>query len=91
MAVGALRQRNFRLLFIGQSISALGNSLAAYPVGLAAAGPVAAAAGVRPVLWGTGLIGLAAVLSLLLIPGIRQLTSEVPDHAQPEMPPSAPA
>lgn len=66
-------------------------SLAAYPVGLAAAGPVAAAAGVRPVLWGTGLIGLAAVLSLLLIPGIRQLTSEVPDHAQPEMPPSAPA
>ena len=66
-------------------------SLAAYPLGLAVAGPLAAAAGVRAVLWATGLTGLAAVLSLLLIPDIRQLTSQTPEHAQPEAPPSAPA
>jgi MFS family permease len=65
-------------------------SLAVYPVGLAVAGPVAAALGVHTVLWGTGLIELAAILSLLLVPSIRQLTSEVPAGTRVETPPSAP-
>jgi hypothetical protein len=65
-------------------------SLAVYPVGLAVAGPVAAALGVHKVLWGTGLIELAAILSLLLVPSIRQLTSEVPAGARVETSPSAP-
>jgi MFS family permease len=65
-------------------------SLAAYPVGLAVAGPVAAVLGVRAVLWATGLIGLAAILSLLLVPSIRQLTNEVTADTQSEVPPSAP-
>jgi MFS family permease len=53
-------------------------SLAVYPVGLAVAGPVAAAIGVHTVLWGSGLIQLAAILSLLLVPSVRQLTDEAP-------------
>jgi predicted MFS family arabinose efflux permease len=53
-------------------------SLAVYPVGLAVAGPVAAALGVHTVLWATGLIELAAILSLLLVPSVRQLTDEAP-------------
>jgi hypothetical protein len=58
-------------------------SLAVYPVGLAVAGPVGAALGAHTVLWATGLIELAAILSLLLVPGIRQLTNEVPAGTQP--------
>jgi MFS family permease len=50
-------------------------SSAIFPVGLAAAGPVAAALGVHAVLWGTGLIQLAVVLPLLIVPNIRQLTN----------------
>src|SRR5580704_1814220 len=65
-------------------------SLAVYPVGLAVAGPVAAALGVHTVLWGTGLIELAAILSLLFVPSIRQLTSEVPAGTRVETSPSAP-
>lgn len=65
-------------------------SLAVYPVGLAVAGPAAAALGVHTVLWGTGLIELAAILSLLLVPSIRQLTSEAPAGTRLETPPSAP-
>jgi predicted MFS family arabinose efflux permease len=65
-------------------------SLAVYPVGLAVAGPVAVVLGVRPVLWGTGLIELAAILSLLLVPSIRQLTNEVPAGTRPQTPPPAP-
>lgn len=58
-------------------------SSAVYPVGLAVAGPVAAALGVHAVLWGIGLIQLAAIPSLLLVPSIRQLTDEVPAATQP--------
>ena len=58
-------------------------SLAVAPVGLTVAGPVAAALGVHTVLWGTGLIQLAAILSLLLVPSVRQLTDEVPADIQP--------
>jgi predicted MFS family arabinose efflux permease len=64
-------------------------SLAVYPVGLAVAGPVAAALGVRAVLWGTGLIELAAILSLLLVPGVRQLTDEAPAAIPAEVSPPA--
>jgi MFS family permease len=65
-------------------------SLAVYPVGLAVAGPVGAALGARTVLWATGLIELAAILSLLLVPSIRQLTNEAPP-ANPSqvLPPAA--
>jgi MFS family permease len=59
-------------------------SLAVYPVGLAAAGPVAAVLGIHTVLWATGLIELAAFLALLLVPGIRQLTNEAPADTQPD-------
>jgi len=65
-------------------------SLAVYPVGLAVAGPVAAVLGVRTVLWGSGLIELAAILSLLLVPSIRQLTSEVPADTRSQTLPPAP-
>jgi hypothetical protein len=65
-------------------------SLAVYPVGLAVAGPAAAALGVHTVLWGTGLIELAAILSLLLVPSVRQLTNEIPADNRSETPPSAP-
>jgi MFS family permease len=64
-------------------------SLAVYPVGLAVAGPVGAALGVHTVLWATGLIELAAILSLLLVPSVRQLTGEVPVAEPPEASPAA--
>jgi predicted MFS family arabinose efflux permease len=64
-------------------------SLAVYPVGLAVAGPVAAALGVHAVLWGTGLIQLAAILSLLLVPSVRQLTDETPAMIPSEVSPPA--
>jgi hypothetical protein len=48
------------------------------------------AAGAQPssnadvaVLWGIGLIELAAILSLLLVSSIRQLTNDVPADTQP--------
>jgi MFS family permease len=59
-------------------------SLAIYPVGLAAAGPVGAVLGIHTVLWVTGLIELAAFLALLLVPGIRQLRSEASADTQPD-------
>lgn len=64
-------------------------SLAVYPVGLAVAGPIAAALGVHTVLWGTGLIQLAAILSLLLVPSVRQLTDEAPATIPSEVSPPA--
>jgi MFS family permease len=59
-------------------------SLVVYPVGLAAAGPVGAVLGIHTVLWATGLVELAAFLALLLVPSIRQLTSEAPVGNQPD-------
>ena len=64
-------------------------SLAVFPVGLAVAGPAAAALGVRAVLWGTGLIQLAAILSLLLVPSVRQLTDEAPAAIPSQVSPPA--
>jgi hypothetical protein len=64
-------------------------SLAVYPVGLAVAGPVGAALGARTVLWATGLIELAAILSLLLVPSIRQLTNEAPPALPSQVSPPA--
>src|SRR5205823_14813305 len=64
-------------------------SLAVYPVGLAVAGPAGAALGAHAVLWATGLIELAAILSLLLVPSIRQLTSEAPATIPSEVSPPA--
>lgn len=64
-------------------------SLAVYPVGLAVAGPVGAALGVHTVLWATGLIELAAILSLLLVPSIRQLTNEAPATIPSQVSPPA--
>ena len=64
-------------------------SLAVYPVGLAVAGPVGAALGVHNVLWATGLIELAAILSLLLVPSVRHLTSDLPVTKPPEVSPAA--
>jgi MFS family permease len=53
-------------------------ALSAYPLGLAIAGPVASVLGVRTALLLTGLLWILAVVSLLAVPDVRNLTDEAP-------------
>jgi hypothetical protein len=53
-------------------------SLVAYPVGLAIAGPLAAAAGPRPVLLAIGVLLVVVMTLLLAVPSVRQLTDDTP-------------
>ena len=54
------------------SYDALG-SLGLVPIGLALAGPVADAIGVRATLWGAAAIGIGVTLAVLAVPGVRTL------------------
>jgi MFS family permease len=56
-------------------------SLAAYPVGLAIAGPLAAAAGPRPVLLAIGVLLVVVMTVVLAVPSVRQLTDNTPTPA----------
>jgi hypothetical protein len=53
-------------------------SLVAYPVGLAIAGPLAAAAGPRPVLLAIGVLLVVVMTILLAVPSVRKLTDNTP-------------
>ncbi len=57
-------------------------SFLTFPVGLALAGPIVAAAGPRPVLAGIGILTIAETAILLSVPSVRNLTS------QPATPPA---
>jgi MFS family permease len=60
-------------------------SLIAYPIGLAIAGPVAAAAGPRLVLLGVGGLDMILLAVLFLLPSVRSLSDETsaPTHDAP--------
>ncbi len=53
-------------------------SLIAYPVGLAVAGPIAAVAGPRLVLFAAGILLIAETAMLLAVPSVRRLTDDPP-------------
>jgi hypothetical protein len=53
-------------------------SLIAFPAGLAIAGPLAAAGGLRPVLLAVGVLVIAETAVLLLFPSVRALTDDPP-------------
>src|SRR5580704_15598834 len=53
-------------------------ALIAYPLGLAIAGPIASVLAVRTALLVTGSLQILAILSLLVVPDVRNLTDEAP-------------
>jgi hypothetical protein len=64
-------------------------STALRPVGLAVAGSVAAAFGVKETLLGAAAIVLGASLAILSVPGVRDLERREPDRLPPGIVPSA--
>jgi hypothetical protein len=56
-------------------------SLVAFPIGLAVAGPLAAAVGPQPVLLGIGILVLVVVGVALLVPSVRNQTDDPPKVA----------
>jgi hypothetical protein len=61
-------------------------ALIAYPLGLAIAGPVASLLPVRTALLVTGSLQILAILSLLGVREVRNLTDEAPALAGAEIP-----
>ncbi|MFF7211877.1 MFS transporter [Streptomyces sp. NPDC008238] len=59
------------------------------PLGLALAGPVSEAVGVRPTLYAMTVIGVPAALALLCVPAVRRLPAS-PDAADGSVPRAAP-
>ncbi len=60
-------------------------ALIAYPLGLAIAGPLASVLAVRTALLVTGSLQILAILSLLVVPDVRNLTDEAPALAAAEI------
>lgn len=61
-------------------------ALIAYPLGLAIAGPLASVLAVRTALLVTGSLQILAILSLLVVRDVRNLTDEAPALAAAEIP-----
>jgi MFS family permease len=59
-------------------------SLGLMPIGMAVAGPIAAAAGLHATLVGLGLLGMLAALAWLAVPDVRRVRRAAPDAAAVE-------
>jgi hypothetical protein len=84
--LGALAERNFRLVFSSTTISALGDGvttialvfavLGLMPLGSAVAGPVASAIGVAPTLFATAAIELVCFAIIIAQPSVWAIGAE---------------
>ncbi len=78
-SLGALRERQFRLLFTDQVVSLLGGaydwfgSMAFQPVGLIVAGPAAALVGESTTLWIAAASALTMAALAFATPSVRRL------------------
>jgi hypothetical protein len=76
--LGAVRERDFRLLFTGTMITAIGDRLAgvALPPGMALVGPLSDAIGITETLWIAVVVMWTSWAAILALPSVWAIRAE---------------